>query len=35
MRYIAPRAGVGVAQPIIINFKEPVGDRAAAERAIK
>lgn len=26
---------VGVAQPIIINFKEPVGDRAAAERAIK
>ncbi|WP_051163282.1 L,D-transpeptidase [Nocardia brevicatena] len=26
---------VGVAQPIIINFKEPVSDRATAERAIK
>ncbi|MGW0178955.1 L,D-transpeptidase [Nocardia sp. NPDC003345] len=26
---------VGIAQPIIINFKEPVQDRAAAERAIK
>lgn len=26
---------VGVAQPIIIRFNEPVGDRAAAERAIK
>lgn len=25
---------VGVAQPIIIRFNEPVGDRAAAERAI-
>ena len=26
---------VGVAQPIIIRFNEPVGDRAAAERAIE
>lgn len=26
---------VGIAQPIIINFKDPVQDRAAAERAIK
>ncbi|WP_280401873.1 L,D-transpeptidase [Nocardia carnea] len=26
---------VGIAQPIIINFKEPISDRAAAERAIK
>ncbi|WP_051133593.1 L,D-transpeptidase [Nocardia paucivorans] len=26
---------VGVAQPIIINFKEPVSDRATAEQAIK
>lgn len=26
---------VGVAQPIVINFKEPVADRATAERAIK
>lgn len=26
---------VGVAQPIVINFKEPVADRAAAERAIE
>ncbi|WP_375335986.1 Ig-like domain-containing protein [Nocardia sp. SYP-A9097] len=26
---------VGVAQPIIINFKEPVGDHAAAEKSIR
>ncbi|MFE6863481.1 Ig-like domain-containing protein [Nocardia sp. NPDC057668] len=34
---ISPGDGevVGVAQPIIINFKEPVGDRAAAEKAIR
>ncbi|WP_245914455.1 L,D-transpeptidase [Nocardia fluminea] len=32
---IADGETVGVAQPIIISFKEPVEDRAAAERAIK
>ncbi|MEV6215414.1 L,D-transpeptidase [Nocardia sp. NPDC051833] len=32
---IADGETVGVAQPIIISFKEPVGDRAAAEKAIK
>ncbi|MGF0314263.1 L,D-transpeptidase [Nocardia fluminea] len=32
---IADGETVGVAQPIIITFKEPVEDRAAAERAIK
>ena len=26
---------VGIAQPVIIDFKDPVGDRAAAERAIQ
>ena len=26
---------VGIAQPIVINFKEPITDRAAAERAIE
>ncbi|WP_054815353.1 L,D-transpeptidase [Nocardia arizonensis] len=32
---IADGETVGVAQPIIINFKEPIADQAAAERAIK
>ncbi|MEU3009230.1 L,D-transpeptidase [Nocardia asteroides] len=32
---IADGETVGVAQPIIITFKEPVADRAAAEKAIK
>ncbi|MFJ2666034.1 L,D-transpeptidase [Nocardia fluminea] len=32
---IADGETVGVAQPIIITFKEPVEDRTAAERAIK
>lgn len=32
---IADGETVGVAQPIIINFKEKIEDRAAAERAIK
>ncbi|KAF0849490.1 L,D-transpeptidase [Nocardia caishijiensis] len=32
---IADGETVGVAQPIIITFKEPIEDRAAAERAIK
>ncbi|OXR46419.1 L,D-transpeptidase 4 [Nocardia cerradoensis] len=34
---ISPGDGdvVGVAQPIIINFKDPVGDHAAAEKAIR
>ncbi|UYP18631.1 Ig-like domain-containing protein [Rhodococcus sp. Z13] len=34
---VNPSSGetVGVAQPIIIRFNEPVGDRAAAERAIR
>ncbi|GAA4822425.1 L,D-transpeptidase [Tomitella cavernea] len=34
---ITPSEGavVGVAQPIIINFPAPVGDRAAAERAMR
>src|SRR5690606_4376244 len=32
---IADGEVVGVAQPIIITFKEPIEDRAAAERAIK
>lgn len=27
-------ATAGVAQPVVVNFKEPVADRAAAERAI-
>ncbi len=32
---IADGETVGVAQPIVITFKEPVADRAAAENAIK
>ncbi|MFC8043794.1 L,D-transpeptidase [Nocardia sp. NPDC057353] len=32
---IADGETVGVAQPIIINFKDPIDDRGAAERAIK
>ncbi|WP_245650427.1 L,D-transpeptidase [Nocardia harenae] len=32
---IADGETVGVAQPIIITFKEPIADRGAAERAIK
>ncbi|MEV0436600.1 L,D-transpeptidase [Nocardia sp. NPDC050413] len=32
---IADGETVGVAQPIIITFKEPIEDRAAAERAIR
>jgi lipoprotein-anchoring transpeptidase ErfK/SrfK len=34
---ISPADGdvVGVAQPIIINFKDPVGDHTAAEKAIR
>ncbi|MDH6280312.1 L,D-transpeptidase [Prescottella agglutinans] len=31
----APGEVVGVAQPIIISFNEPIGDRAVAERAIR
>ncbi|CAM3148349.1 Ig-like domain-containing protein [Prescottella defluvii] len=31
----APGEVVGVAQPIIIRFNEPIGDRAVAERAIR
>ncbi len=39
--FAAPNIGpgdgdvVGVAQPVVINFKEPVGDHAAAEKAIR
>ncbi len=31
----APGEVVGVAQPIIVGFNEPIGDRAVAERAIR
>ncbi|QCQ92712.1 L,D-transpeptidase [Rhodococcus sp. SGAir0479] len=31
----APGEVVGVAQPVVVNFDEPVGDRATAERAIR
>ncbi|WP_216916881.1 L,D-transpeptidase [Nocardia noduli] len=32
---IADGETVGVAQPIVINFKDPIADRAAAEKAIR
>lgn len=31
----APGEVVGVAQPVIVSFNEPIGDRAVAERAIR